>query len=192
MPCPGWPDVSCLGRSGRQFLEDVILRAQAAADPRARDASAAAARFRDRTDSPLSCEEQCAKAYAAHAAAQADPPDWTAVLSALEDPLAVPAAAAAFSSGPTVVSEDAPAGSRASSSARVRRPAKRAPRKKAKKAPARAASARKRRPAKRRGGAATAAKRSKATRTRGKKPAARGKKAAPRGSRSRPKGRKRR
>jgi hypothetical protein len=190
MPCPGWPDVQCLGRTGRQFLEDVILRARSAADPRAKDAAEAAARFRD-ARSPLSCEEQCAKAYAAHAAAQGDPPDWDAVLSALEDPLAVPAAAASLSSGPTVVSEPAAASrsrSPARSPARARRPAKRAKAKK--KAAVKTPTAGKRRPAKKGAGGASVAKRSKATRTRGTKRASRTKAAKTRGSRSRPRRRK--
>jgi hypothetical protein len=185
MPCPGWPDVQCFGRTGRAFLEDVIARAQTSPDARARAAAAAAARIRDRSDSPLSCEDQCAKAYAAHAALQRDPPAWDLALSALEDPLGVPEAAASLSAAPTVVSA-APAASRQASPARRPRP-----RKRAKKKPMRKAAAGKR-PAAKKGGAraakkggARAAKASKATRARGarrsKKPTTK-----PQGSRSRP------
>jgi hypothetical protein len=134
MRCPGWPDVDCSeGRTARDFLNEVIARADSLHGAGARDVRAAAAALRDRRDPRLGCEELCAKVYAAHAAVLESPPSWTLALQALSDPEAVPEAAAALTSGPTVVAEATP--SRARSPRPPRPPAKRKAKPKAKASP---------------------------------------------------------
>jgi hypothetical protein len=183
MPCPGWPDVTCSdGRTARDYLNEIVARAETSTAAHAPEVRAAAARWRARTDATMSCEEMCAKVYAAHAALSEPSPAWTLALQALADDGAVPARAAPLAAGPTVVSVPAPASattpSRAASPRATRPPAKRAAKtpskKKKKKAGGRASQ-----PAKRQ-----ATTRSKATRQRGRKPKAR--KPASRGSRARP------
>jgi hypothetical protein len=186
MPCPGWPDVTCTeGRTARDLLNEIVALAAASGAPGAVEVRASASRWRERRDATASCEELCAKVYAAHAAATEPSPAWTLALQALADDGAVPSSAAALSPAPTVVSEGTPRvvppESRAASPRPVRRPVKRRPAKKA-------AAARKNRaskPARR-----VATKRGKATRKRGGKPKAR--KPASNGSRSRPRKRRRR
>jgi hypothetical protein len=159
MPCPGWPDVDCSGgRTARSFLNEVIARVEASQGSHATEVRDAAVALREREDVPGTCQELCARVYAAHAAAMESPPAWTLVLQALRDE-AVPAGAAALTSGPTVVVEGTP--SRAPSPARPPRPpAKKKPVKAA--AKKKAAKGRPRKPARR-----VATKRAKTTRKRG-------------------------
>jgi hypothetical protein len=179
MSCPGWPDVVCSeGRSARSLLNEIAARAASFVTSEALQIRSAASRWRDRAGAALSCEERCAKVYAAHAALMEQPPAWALALQALADDGAIPETAAALAASPTVVVEPPEPGTAPSRSPSPARPPRPPRKRKAakKKKPTRG---RAKKPARRVG-----KKAGKAVRRRGRKPKRPAKKV--RASRARP------